>query len=61
MVRTGVGGLGLEAKIAGKQLRCGDLCRLAPLICAARAYGPAKRGLVDPIRKPAAIFTAAID
>ena len=61
MVRTGVGGLGLEAKIAGKQLRCGDLCRLAPLICAARAYGLAKRGLVNPIRKPAAIKAVRAD
>ena len=61
MIRAGVGGLGLEAQVARQQLRCGDLCRLAPLICAARAYGLAKRGLVDPIRKPAAIKAVRAD
>ena len=55
MVRTGVGGLCFEAQVARKQLRCRYFPGFTPLVCAASSYGLAKRRLIDPIGKTAAI------
>ena len=55
MVRAGVGGLCFEAQVARKQLRCRYFPGFTPLVCAARAYGLAKRRFIDPIGKTAAI------
>ena len=55
MVRAGVGGLCFEAQVARKQLRCRYFPGFTPLVCAASSYGLAKRRLIDPIGKTAAI------